>query len=60
MKHKELTGSALKKIRESKGIKGTFVAASLHISPPYLSMLEADKRRWPPGLIPRYMEAIGE
>jgi transcriptional regulator with XRE-family HTH domain len=60
VKQKELTGTALKRLRESKGLKATFIAAKLNVSPSYLSMLEAGTRVWDEQLRKRYLEAIGE
>ena len=52
-------GARLKTLRQSKGIKGSWVAGQMGIGAPYLSDLESGRRHWNPDLEKRFLKACG-
>jgi len=54
-----ITGTRLKALRESKGIRQNFIAEKMGISNNYLSELEAGKRRWYVELVYKYENLLG-
>lgn len=53
-------GKHLRELRKRKGIVAKFVAAKIHVSQQYLSMLENGERHWTEELVAKFMAAIGE
>ncbi len=53
-------GDELRRKREAKGIKASYVASVMGVSQPHLSMLEKGNRIWTEPHISAFLKAIGE
>ena len=58
-KPSQTIGSELRKLREAKGIKQSFIRAKLGLSSGQVSLLEADLRTWKPEWIDTYRKSVG-
>ena len=52
-------GARLRKLRETRGVKASWVAAKIGCTPSFLSDLERGNRHWHAHHVEKYLQAIG-